>query len=595
MNALIREIRPPGVYPASEEARATPLSVADTRIAGFVGLASKGPLDEPRRLSSWNEFVEIYGPSSEGYLARAVEGFFLNGGKICYVVRIAHRPKQGELLGVEHASCAERIVKDGWDKPSLCVRALNEGRWGNAIWVRFSLNTSARTLLTLDLDVGAGEARVNSARGFERGALIRIFDRENSDYIILTEVDDRTLRWSSSTPIVRRYRAAGPTYLEVLEFEVFASLKDRREVFRGLQLSPLSRRYVGRVVNEQSQLIRVEDLRSMSPSPHNLPLAAPAAKLTGGRDGSEAVTAEDFVGFDNGPAERRGLLSLSSVEQVAIMAVPDAMLSYQRHPGPQADRDVQRIQDAMVDVCEGLKDRFAILDIPPTKDMEAVKRWRRRVDSSFAAFYFPWLVVGGEGGGAGTSVPPSGHIAGIFARCDTQHGSHKAPANEVINGISSLTLALHDDHLGTLNAEGINTMRAFPGRGIRVWGARTASDDPTWRYINVRRLFIMLRRSIVEGTHWVVFEPNNPNTWNVLSREISSFLRIQWKKGAFAGQAAEDAFYVKCDEETNPIGARDKGEMLVEIGVAPALPAEFIIFTVVQNMGDQASDSTPSA
>jgi hypothetical protein len=588
-------MRPPGVYPASDEIRAAGISIADTRICGFVGLASKGPLDEPRRITGWNEFVEVYGFSTEGYLARAVEGFFLNGGKVCYVVRVAHRPKSGEASGPQHASSAERIVKDGWEKPTLAVRALNEGRWGNAVWVRFTQSTSAKTLLTLDLDVGAGEARVNSPRGFERGALVRIYDRENSDYVVLTEVDDRTLRWSSATPIVRRYRAAGPTYLEVLEFEVFASLKDRREVFRGLQLSPLSRKYVGRIVNEQSQLIRIEDLRSASPPPHNIPQAAPAAKLVGGRDGSEAITAEDFVGYDYGPTERRGLMALAGVEEVALMAVPDAMISYQRHPGPQADRDVQRIQDAMIDICENQRDRFAVLDVPPTKDIETVKRWRRRVDSSFAAFYYPWVVVGGDGSAhTGTRIPPSGHVAGIYARCDTQRGSFKAPANEVITGASALTLSLSDDHLGNLNAEGINTMRSFPGRGIRVWGARTASDDPSWRYINVRRLMIMLRRSVIAGSEWAAFEPNHMPTWELMTRLVSLFLTEQWKAGAFAGEKQEDAFYVKCDAETNPEEVRDQGKMIVEIGVAPSLPAEFIIFSVVQKMGEQAADGAAS-
>ena len=160
------------------------------------------------------------------YLARAVEGFFLNGGTTCYVVRVAHRAQaRASSAGPEHAACAERVVKDGWDKPTLRVRALNEGRWGNNIWVRFQQTTAARTLLTLDLEVGSGEARVNSDTGFERGALVRIYDRENSDYVVVTEVDDRIIRWGSATPIVRRYRAAGPTYLEVLEFEVFASLQ----------------------------------------------------------------------------------------------------------------------------------------------------------------------------------------------------------------------------------------------------------------------------------------------------------------------------------------------------------------------------------
>src|SRR5207248_1271490 len=198
---------------------------------------------------------------------------------------------------------AERIVKDGWDKPTLRVTALNEGRWGNAIWVRCAQATGAKTLLTLDLDVGAGEARVNSSRGFERGALVRIFDRQNSDYVVLTD----------------------------------------------------------------------------------------------GRDGIEEITAEDFIGYDHGPGARSGLMALGAVDTVSALGVPDAMLSYARNPGPQADLDVQRVQDAMISICENRKDVFAILDAPPTKDIETVRRLRRRLDTSYAAIYYPWLVVGGTG------------------------------------------------------------------------------------------------------------------------------------------------------------------------------------------------------
>ena len=588
--SAIREMRPPGIYQARDEIQRSQISISDTRIAGFVGLASCGPLDEPRRVSSWNEYVQIYGSSSEGHLARSVEGFFLNGGPACYVVRVAHRALEGEVVGPQHASCAERVISDAWNKPTLRVRALNEGRWGNAVWVRFAQATSAKTLLTLDLDVGAGEARVNSSRGFERGALVRIFDRENSDYVILEEVDDRTLRWSASTPIVRRYRAAGPTYLELQEFEVFAWLKDRREAFRGLQLSPLSRKYVGRVINEQSQLIRVDDLRSVSPPPHNVPQAAPAAKLTGGRDGSDSVTAEDFVGYDHGPTDRRGLMALSAIDEVSMLAVPDAMLGYARQPGPQAERDVQRIQDAMVDICANLQDRFAILDLPPTKDIELIRRWRRRVNSSYAAFYFPWVVVNEASGSV--KLPPSGLIAGVYARCDTNHGSHKAPANETLVNASGLTLSLLEEDIGRLNSEGINAIRTFPGRGVRVWGARTASDDPDWRYVNVRRLFIMLRRSIATGTQWAVFEPNDRNLWDSVSQTISFFLEEQFKKGAFAGATASDSFYVKCDAETNTSELLDQGQLVVQIGVAPAQPAEFIMFDVVQLMAGQGLQDT---
>jgi hypothetical protein len=575
------------VYPAAEEPRTKPLTVSDVRIAGFVGLASKGPLDEPVLIGGWSEFVDVYGTSNEGFLGKAVEGFFMNGGKCCYVVRIAHRAKANETPKPEHAACAERVMKDGWDKPTLKIRALNEGRWGNNIWVRCQQTTAAKTLLTLDLEVGSGEARINSVKGFERGSLVRVYDRENSDYIIVTEVDGNTIRWASSTPIVRKYRAAGPTFLEVLEFEVFASLRDRREVFRGLQISPLSRRYAQRVINEESQLIRIDDMKSPAPLPKNLPVPAPAAKLAGGRDGIQVLTANDFIGHDHGPGDRAGLMSLQGVEQVALLAVPDAMLSYQRLSGPEADQLVQRIHDAMVNMCENLKDRFAILDLPSTKDIEEVRKWRRRYDTSYAALYYPWIAL--EGSHLGAKMPPSGHVAGVFARCDTTFGVFKAPGNEAVTGANGLSIALNEEHLGMLNSDGVNALRSLPGRGIRIWGARTLSDDPDWRYINVRRLFIMLRRSLEEGTQWTVFEPNDKGTWERLTRDVTQFLTKLWEGGYFAGAAPEQSFFVSCNEATNPPEVRDQGRMVMEVGVAPAIPTEYIIFDVVQKIATEAS------
>jgi len=584
-----RELRPPGVYPATEEPRARRLAVSDTRVAGFVGVASKGPIDVPTLLSGWNEYLDVFGNGHDGYLGRAVEGFFLNGGANCYVVRIAHRVKPGDQPGADNPSCAERIVKDGWDKPTLRVRALNEGKWGNNIWVRFQQNTAARTLLTLDLEVGSGEARVNSLRGFERGALVRIFDRENSDFVIVTDVEDRTVSWGAGTPVARRYRAAGPTYLEVLEFDVYASLRDRREVFRGLQISPLSRRYAVRAINAESMLVRIEDLQSVAPLPHNLPQIEPPARLQGGRDGIDVLTPADFIGHDHGPTDRAGLMALSGVDAVGILAIPDAMLVHVRSPGPQADRDIQAIQDAMINQCELLKDRFAILDAPPVKDIEEVRKWRRRIETSYAALYYPWITIK-NGSEALARVPPSGHSAGIFARCDRDQGVHKAPANEVLIGAVGLTMNLSEEHLGILHSDGVNTLRALAGRGTRVWGARTCSEDPDWRYINVRRLFIMLRRSLEEGTQWAVFEPNDMRTWEKLTGTINEFLNQLWADGYFAGAGPEDSFFVKCNADTNPLEVREQGQMVIEVGVAPALPAEYIVFTLVQKVDEQSAE-----
>lgn len=585
-----REVRPPGIYHTSTGSRVTTISIANTHVAGFVGIANKGPLDVPKFLQSYAEFVEVYGGSNEGYLARAVEGFFLNGGRSCYVVRVARRPRENGSRMPEHAAPAIRIAKDAWDKDTLRVVALNEGRWGNNIWVRFAQNTGAKTLLTLDLPVGAGSARVTSTRGIERGSLVRIYDREHSDYAVVTEVDekDKTLRFGSDTPIVRRYAASAPTYVEVLEFEVYASLRDRREVFRNLQLSPLSRRYAPRVVNEQSQLIWLEDLGSTSPLPNNLPMATSLERLAGGRDGTDGMLAEDFIGYDRGMDDRRGLMTLAHVEEVGLILVPDAMLAYNHMSIPEARTFIQRIHDAMIDICEKTQDRFAILDMPETRDIEEIRRLRQRRDSQYAAYYFPWLIVPGQNDTL-HKQPPSGYVAGVFARTELEYGVHKAPANEPLVGVTQLTLPLSDDHVGQLNAEGVNTIRAFTGRGIRIWGARTCAGEESWRYVNVRRLFIMLRRAIETGTQWLAFESNTKDTWALVEREVSQFLNDLYTRGYFAGGSAEDSYIVKCDAETNPHESVEAGRLMIEIRVAPALPAEYILFTIEQEVAEQAS------
>jgi phage tail sheath protein FI len=249
--------------------------------------------------------------------------------------------------------------------------------------------------------------------------------------------------------------------------------------------------------------------------------------------------------------------------------------------------EANRIHDAAVTLCERLQDRFVILDCPPLREIEEIVRWRRRVDSSYAAYYSPWVHVTRDDGQR-VLVPPSGHVAGVFARCDREAGVHKAPANEVLKGISGVSLAFTETDQGILNSELVNCLRPCPGRGTRVWGARTCSSDQSWRYVNVRRLFIMLRRTFEHQTQWAVFEPNDAGTWSKLSRMGSVFLEDLYSKGYFAGASPEEAFFVKCDAETNTAESRDVGQLVVEVGVAPALPAEFIIFRVTQQLGDQA-------
>ena len=573
--------RAPGIYQSFDTVAPPPLSISNTRITGFVGITQKGPMNEPTRLSNWDEFVEIYGQTTDSYTSDSVHGFFQNGGTDCWIVRVAHTAAKGELPQMEHASCAENVQIDDWNKPSLKIHALNEGSWGNMVWFRCVHTPGATALLTRDLDIGSGEAHVNTTRGFEIGSAVRIYDRENSDFVVITEVSDKLIKWSTETPVNRRHRAAAPTHLEVLTFEIHVAMKDRREVFKGLQMHPLSRNYAPRVVSQRSRLVRLEDLVTKSPVPHNMPEPLAMTRLSGGRDGVDAITPEDFIGINMGPGERAGLLALAAIDEVALLAVPDAMRFHDREPGPSGEMKAQRVQDQMISICELQKDRFAILDIPQTKDIEWVRRWRRRTDSSYGAYYWPWLRAAGSNEKP-RILPPSGFLAGCYARSDVEHGVHHAPANQEIQGVSDVALRVTEDHLGMLNADAVNTFRIQ--RGVRAWGVRTTSSDPEWRYIPVRRLFIMLRRSLEAGFAWISFEPNNPATWDLVHRRTTEFLGTLFTRGMLAGGNQDQAYFVKCDAETNPPEQVDSGMLICEVGVAPVIPAEFIMISLVQTM-----------
>lgn len=287
---------------------------------------------------------------------------------------------------------------------------------------------------------------------------------------------------------------------------------------------------------------------------------APVAAATpgGGRDGL-------FIGRDGGPGARTGLKCFDEVDEIAIVAAPG-----QTSPA---------VQDALLSHCETRKDRFAILDSPETITGGIDKLPKPR-DSKYGAYYFPWIQVYDADHG-NIFVPPSGHIAGVYSRVDSERGVHKAPANEIIRGALGLKYNVSKGEQDLLNPKGINAIRFMNG-AIRIWGARTLSTDPSWRYINVRRLFIMVESSIERATQWVVFEPNDHRLWKRVQRTISSFLTLLWRNGALMGTAPEQAFYVKCDEETNPPEVIDAGQLVVEIGLAPVKPAEFVIFRIGQ-------------
>ncbi len=337
---------------------------------------------------------------------------------------------------------------------------------------------------------------------------------------------------------------------------------------------------VATAVKQQSKLIVVEEAKGGA-------LAVPAKGTPTALATPEPqppvvpkVTADDYVG-DVG--ERSGFGGLEALEDVTMLCVPDAMAAYQQ--GALDDEGLKAVQLAMIAHCELMSDRVAILDAPPGLTAQKLKEWRMDFagyDSKYATLYWPWIKVMDPATGKPGFVPPSGHVAGIWARNDDTRGVYKAPANEVIRGAISLELNITKGEHDQLNPVGVNCIRSFPGQGIRVWGARTLSSDPEWRYLNVRRLFNFVEKSILLGTNWVVFEPNDPMLWDRVRRTIMMFLRRVWQSGALFGRTPAEAFFVKCDEENNPPENRDAGILTVDIGIAPVKPAEFVVFRLSQ-------------
>ncbi|SFY19643.1 phage tail sheath family protein [Streptomyces atratus] len=335
----------------------------------------------------------------------------------------------------------------------------------------------------------------------------------------------------------------------------------------------------------QSKLIEVtEQPGATQTRPENQSLSlAPAAAAPG--TGVARVDPAEYVGD---AAARTGFAGLEAIDEITMVAVPDLMSAYQR--GDIDAEGVKAVQLAVISHCEQMGDRVAVLDTPPGMNAQRVRTWRNDdagYDSRYATVYYPWLKVFDPATGQNALVPPSGHVAGVWARSDGERGVHKAPANEVIRGALDLEIRLSKGEQDLLNPIGVNCVRAFPGRGIRIWGARTLSSDPAWRYLNVRRLFNYLEESILLGTQWVVFEPNDDRLWSSIRRNVTAFLTEEWRRGALFGRTAEEAFYVKCDRDNNPQESIDLGQVVCEIGVAPVKPAEFVIFRLAQ-----FSDST---
>jgi phage tail sheath protein FI len=504
----------PGVYVEEVARGARPIEGVGTSVAAFIGLAPKGPLNDPTLVTNWSQYVAAFGDFAEDYyLAHAVYGFFNNGGSTCYVVRVGGASPE-ELSTANGAAPKELPTGDPADLGVFSVAAIAPGRGP----------------ITIEVADPEGEGAADR---------FRLVVREGDG---VSETFDVTAR------------RGGRSY-------VVTQVRERSKLIVVREPTPGST-----VARPENQTV------SLASPPAPRPPAAVAMPQEPGM--------AEYIGDS---ADRTGFGGLEAIDEITMVAVPDLMTAYQR--GAINDQAVRSVQLALIAHCELMGDRVAIIDPPPGLNARDILVWRQNTagyDSHYAALYYPWIKAFDPSSGRIRVVPPSGHVAGIWARNDAERGVHKAPANEVVRGAVDLDLQITRGEQDVLNPIGVNCIRSFPGRGIRVWGARTLSSDPAWRYLNVRRYFNYLEESILIGTQWVVFEPNDSMLWARIRRNISAFLTNEWRSGALFGARVEDSFYVKCDEETNPPESVDLGRVICEIGVAPVKPAEFVIFRLAQ-------------
>jgi uncharacterized protein len=433
----------------------------------------------------------------------------------------------------------------------------------------------AGALVELGLAGSDGNDRVDlrSARNFLERDVVEIDDGSLRTYHVVDEVDGRSLVLEEPLDADVPFGAT----VRVVGFRLSVDHGTASETFSNLSLDPAAERYAPAVVNTASRLVRVTDRQSTRDIPFNLPQleGAPPSLLTGG-DAGAAPTADSFQGVDNGPGQRSGIQALEDIDAVSIIAAPGLSDPV--------------VHGHLIAQCSELKDRFAVLDPAPWSDVGSggpsdVIVQRNAHDTLYAAMYYPWLRAPDPlDPGEMISIPPSGHVAGIYARVDEARGVHKAPANEVVLGISDLERKLGDREQDILNPLNINVVRDFreSQRGLRVWGARCLTSDDAWMYVPVRRLFIFLEESLAEGLQWVVFEPNAEPLWARVRRTITGFLRRVWLDGALAGVTEEEAFFVRCDRTTMTEDQIAAGQLVVLVGCAAVRPAEFVIIRIGQ-------------
>lgn len=532
----------PGVYVEEVPSGPVPIAGVSTSTAGFVGPTERGT-EAITLVTSWGEYESRFGgliPVAEGFMPWAVKGFFDNGGQRLFVARVTGSGAVPAQLVQPTADAAQNVV----------VSAVGPGTWGNRIFLRIAPGTN--------------------------------FDPSSPP---------------PNPPItvtVLYYRVAPPMpFVDPFDAANIAN-PDRREptateIYENVGVTPAGPNFFIDYINARSRLVELAwgDPAVAPSAPNDTAGNFIQLDTTAGTD--VALVGPDFDGDPTAaPGTRTGIAGLADIDPISILAAPDA--TNQVLLSSVAQRSTLR--DNIINQCELLRDRFAV--IAEAEGVSDVAAMRPPRDSSYAAFYSPYVRMLDPASGGTVLVPPVGHIAGIYARTDVLRGVHKAPANEVIRGIVTTDISATRKPLefsfgkreqDILNPKNVNVIRDFraDGRGLRVYGGRTMSSDATWLYVNVRRLLLYIEESIDEGTQWVVFEPNDEPLWSRVRQSVRNFLLLTWRTGALQGQKEEEAFFVKCDRSTMTQADIDAGRLICHIGVAPVKPAEYVIFRIQLN------------
>jgi phage tail sheath protein FI len=530
----------PGVYVEEVERGARPIEQAGTAVLAMVGfcretIQAQKPTGElvqqatphtPALVTNWTQFTNLFGDFDQaipgGYLHQAMYGYFLNGGTAAYVVGLPIK-------------VVERI------EPAAPMLPPGEGYLLNTDGVRTVRLKSTGQNIAVEVQPPSGD-------NIPEGTFSLLVRQGGQDFKSVPNVILGKAKGQRNLVDVLTKETDGLLVAEILDAP--GTLVERMPA-----------------VGSQALLAAVQGETAIEQAPEL----------------KEQATIELFRGK---ASERTGIAGLEAIDEVTLLACPDALAGYKA--GVFSLDNVKQIQTDMINHCEAMKDRFAILDGPFGLGVDEMITWRKEqmgFDSKYAALYYPWVRSNGE------LIPPSGFVAGVYARVDNLRGVHKAPANEIVMGAIGLERNVSRNEQDLLNPIGVNCIRAFPGQGIRIWGARTLSSDARWRYINVRRLFSSIEESVLQGTNWIVFEPNDQILWRQIKRDISAFLNVVWRSGALFGKTPEEAFYVKCDEETNPKELRDLGYCVIEVGLAPVKPAEFVVFKISQKEDSSGSAS----